>query len=278
MTTPDNIQRSPAPDPMLIRPAAASSAMAAIERAHRKGKADDGCPMPEVEPCEDDCPEEIEAGVGRLAVVKISGVLARNVSGYEWLGLCDYADVAEEICEAEDDSNVSGIVLVIDSPGGEVIGCAELADAIAACEKPVLAFSEGLMCSAAYWIASAASMVATTKSARSGSIGAYVAIADISAMYAAMGVTMEVFASGAQKGAGYPGTSLTDEQRAEIAATIERIASGFQSFVSENRPAVDTVLFDGRDVDGAQAVEMGISDLVAANLDDAVEAFTALYL
>ena len=60
--------------------------------------------------------------------------------------------------EAMADASVDRIILDVDSPGGSVYGISELSRKIhgARGKKPIIAVSNSLMASAAYWIASAA--------------------------------------------------------------------------------------------------------------------------
>ena len=55
-------------------------------------------------------------------------------------------------------------------------------------EKPVYAFSSGLMCSAAYWVASQAQAIYVTPSARVGSIGVVQPVVDESEALRSQGV------------------------------------------------------------------------------------------
>lgn len=56
----------------------------------------------------------------------------------------------------EGNDNIMGVVLDIDSGGGQASGTSEFAEFIANYSKPVVAYTNGMICSAAYWIASAA--------------------------------------------------------------------------------------------------------------------------
>jgi ClpP class serine protease len=74
---------------------------------------------------------------------------------------------------AIDDSSVRAILLNIDSPGGQVEGISDLAEAIrsASSKKPIHAFSDGTMASAAYWLGSAAKRITVSDTALVGSLG-----------------------------------------------------------------------------------------------------------
>ena len=84
----------------------------------------------------------------------------------------------------ESDPNCKGVVLDIDSGGGQVSGTPEFHDFIKNYSKPVVSYTDGLMCSAAYYIGSAASHIVANKRADSiGSIGAMTSFVDMKGFY-----------------------------------------------------------------------------------------------
>lgn len=96
----------------------------------------------------------------------------------------------------DNNPNVLGSILVIDSPGGEGSGARLMNDSIKTAKKPVIGFIDDLAASAGYYIASACdSVIANNSQALVGSIGTYITIADYSAYYEQMGIkTLEVYA------------------------------------------------------------------------------------
>jgi ClpP class serine protease len=127
----------------------------------------------DVDPEKPDCLNPIYTVEDGVAVILIRGVIVRECSAIEaqWFGLCSSSRISEAIEAAEADPAISGILLDIDSPGGECCGTPECADVVAACRKPVAAWSGGLMASAAYWIGSHSKYVTASRSASVGSIG-----------------------------------------------------------------------------------------------------------
>jgi capsid assembly protease len=67
--------------------------------------------------------------VERIAVVSVIGTLVSR-SGYlaTTSGLVSYADIGDAIAAAMDDPTVRGVVLDVDSPGGEVGGLFDLVE------------------------------------------------------------------------------------------------------------------------------------------------------
>lgn len=111
-----------------------------------------------------------------IAIIHVDGALSyRSDFMSYWFGEDTYNSIeaAFDKCMADDD--VKGILFDINSPGGEVGGCADLADKIfnARGTKPygIVARTGGMMCSAAYWLGSSCEKVYTASNGTLGSIG-----------------------------------------------------------------------------------------------------------
>jgi signal peptide peptidase SppA len=204
--------------------------------------------------------------VDGVAVVPLYGVIGRRVSALEQSsGVSDVGAFANAVQAAANDQQARAIVLDIDSPGGTVGGVQAAADAVRAANavKPVIAHSGDLMASAAYWIGAAAGAVYADETAVIGSIGVYAAVLDSSRAMEMQGLKSEVFASGPYKGAGMPGTSLTDEQRQNIQARVDALAGVFKADVRRGRPAVADDAMQGQTMLAGQALTAGLIDSVA---------------
>ncbi len=107
-----------------------------------------------------------------VAVVPISGVLVHG-DAYSWWGQTSYGSIRASLEQAATDAEVRAIVLHVDSPGGEVSGCFDLADRIFAMRdvKPIAALVDEYACSAAYALASSAEQILAPRTAVIGSIG-----------------------------------------------------------------------------------------------------------
>lgn len=206
-----------------------------------------------------------------VAVIKARGVLALNVDG--WFGCCDLQDLAEEIEEADADANVTAIIVEMDSPGGTVNGTPEAAERIARINKPLMVWTEGELCSAAYWISASADKIFAAPSSVVGSIGCVLAFYDYSQMLGQVGVEVKVFRSGELKAAGYPGTSLSESEAAYFQQTVAEVGNDFASWVTSYREDFDLNLLDGRAVSGKQAATLGLTDGVFVTKEEAIKAF-----
>lgn len=112
---------------------------------------------------------------GSTAILPVTGAITRYANFFQAMSgggaVVEY--LAKDFQTALDDPSITGVMLSIDSPGGEANGIAEFADQIfqARDTKPVWAYVSDLGASAAYWLASAAERVMIAETAALGSIG-----------------------------------------------------------------------------------------------------------
>lgn len=200
----------------------------------------------------------------RIAHVSITGVMTKRGSSLSDAGSTVAARRA--ITQAADDPKVDGIMLHIESPGGSVAGTAELGDAIHAAreQKPVVAYIEDIGASAAYWAASQAGHVFANRSAEVGSIGVFMVVADQSRFADDMGVKVHVIKAGEFKGAGTPGTEITEAQLAEFQRRIDTTFDQFVEVIDRGRAGLNEEqireLADGRVHSAPAAVDRGLID------------------
>ena len=111
-----------------------------------------------------------------IAVIHVDGPLSyRSDLWTAIFGMDTYDSIRESFEKCLADESVKGIIFDINSPGGEVGGCADLAEKIfkarGSKEYGIVARTGGIMCSAAYWIGSACEKVYTASNGTLGSIG-----------------------------------------------------------------------------------------------------------
>jgi signal peptide peptidase SppA len=201
-----------------------------------------------------------------IGVVAIEGPILRKPDLFAriFFGATGSEDIGAALREAAGRDDIKAVFLHIDSPGGTVAGTPELADAVAALDKkkPVYAFSSGLMCSAAYWVASQARAIYATPSAQVGSIGVVQAVIDNSAALDKAGIKVEVFSVGKYKAMGAPGTPLTDDQRELISSNLAEIAGEFHAAVLAKGRAIPAEAMEGQTFSGKQAQRQNLAGMV----------------
>ena len=216
--------------------------------------------------------------IGGVARIPIYGVIAKRASMVNRISQPEGTsteEVAKNFKAALKDESVKSIALDIDSPGGSVDGVSELSDLIynAKRKKEVVAYASGQMCSAAYWIGSAANKIYATKSTEVGSIGVYAVMTDWSVANHNEGVKREVVKAGKYKAAGHPDKPMTQEDRAVVQDGVDQYFKLFTDAVSRNRgmnaQAVEQVA-TGRTFIGSQALDAGLIDGIA-EIDSVLE-------
>lgn len=210
---------------------------------------------------------EIRDGV---AVIPIYGVLDKRANLFTKIsGGTSTQLLQRDIRQALDDPQVDAILLDIDSPGGAVDGTKELADFIfeSRGRKPIIAFANGMMASAAYWIGSAADRIIANDTAMVGSIGVALTHYDRSERDAQQGIKRTMIYAGKYKRVASDEKPLSEEGQEYLQGIVDEYYSIFVKAVAENR-GTDTEqvlesMADGREFIGRQARKAGLVDDIA---------------
>lgn len=203
-----------------------------------------------------------------IATIPVRGVLTKAFSWWNyWLGWSAYDQLAHDVEAALKNPDVRGIILGIDSPGGQVDGLAELASLIydarrALGAKPIIAHVDGMAASAAYWLASAAERVVLTPTAMAGSIGVVFSFVDWSGAWEQLGVrTKEIISTQSPRKLPDP---FEPEGQAQIQVHADAIAEVFLAAVATQRGTTRDIVaaqFGQGDVFvGQAAIDAGLAD------------------
>jgi len=206
------------------------------------------------------------------AIIPIHGVISKESSAFSrvFYGGTSTLEIKKAIAEAQKDSDVSKIILHIDSPGGTVDGTQEAARAVyqARGEKEIIAFTDGLMASAAYWIGSAADKVIISgDTAEVGSIGVISTHVEYSEMDKYLGIKVTEIKAGKYKAAYSSNKPLGAEEKEYLQDQVNFLYTIFINDVATFRgEKPETVLNDmaeGKIFIGQQAIEAGLVDGVS---------------
>ena len=212
---------------------------------------------------------QIHSGV---AVIPVSGVIAKRMNMMSQIsGGASTQLIERDIKAALADPNVNSILLHIDSPGGTVDGTQTLADTVRAAreQKPVLAFADGMMASAAYWIGSAASeIVSASDTTQIGSIGVVTTHRDISKAEESAGIKTTEISAGKYKRLASQYAPLSAEGADLLQGQVDQLYTIFVDAVATNRNTTpDQVLADmadGRVFLSREAMQRGMIDRIAS--------------
>lgn len=210
-------------------------------------------------------PYNVKAGI---LTIPVEGAL---ISGfpYTFYGiLTGYEYIQRAFDRGMDDPEVKGVVLKINSPGGEVSGNFDMVDRMFARrgEKPVAAIASEHAYSAAYSIASVADEIYVARTGGVGSIGVVTSHVDVSAMMAEAGYKITFIYAGDHKVDGNPYEALAPEVKARIQARVDYLYNVFVSTVARNRGVSEQSVRDTQALTfGAdEAIEKGLADKVAS--------------
>jgi signal peptide peptidase SppA len=232
--------------------------------------------------------EEIQARIGEpqpaaaakrgaVAVVPIRGVIAHRMGSMDdTSGGTSTERVASMFRQVLADEQIGTIVFDVDSPGGTVQGCQELAAEIFAArgQKRMIAVANSTMASAAYWIGCQADEVVAIPSAISvGSIGVFTVHEDLSKALEQEGVNVSLISAGKYKVEGNPFEPLSDEAKAVLQAKVDATYSQFVKDVARARGVspsdVRNGFGEGRALGAAGAKAAGLVDRIAT-MDDTI--------
>lgn len=204
-----------------------------------------------------------------VAVINISGPIMKEDN----CGDPGTKTYTEMLAQAQASPNITGVVLVVDSPGGTVAGTQAFADQIKAFNKPVVTLAEDLMASAAYWIGSSADYVyLQSGTTRVGSIGTMISFADMQPAWEAQGIKFhEIYATDSTQ----KNKDFADARKGNYDAikknTLDPLNNEFVAAVKENRGnklnAATTL--NGQVYVGQAAINNGLADAFGT-LQDAV--------
>lgn len=215
----------------------------------------------------------------RLAVLEVNGTLLNRAGGMDALsGLASYEELRADFKQAVADSSVAGVMLRIDSCGGEVNGLEGLAETIysARADKPIWCAVDDVAFSAAYWIASACERIFVSGTGMVGSVGVIAMHADQSGFDAKMGVKFTTIYAGAKKNDLNPHEPISDGAQKRIKADVNELYDKFAGAVARNRSmTTEAVKATEADVYRGQAcIDAGLADQLG-DFDFAMEALAA---
>lgn len=228
----------------------------------------------EVAARENESPQAVAARLGRdlnnsyvsqerdgVAILPVVGPLFRYANLFTAVsGASSYEILAKDFTSALENPDIKGIVLDIDSPGGEVNGCAEFANMIYEARgiKPIIAYASGDAASGAYWIASACDQIIVSETSALGSIGV---VAVYKSRDEQTAQATEIVSSQS------PNKRLdpeSDEGRSRLQSRIDTMAQVFIENVARNRgvdpPKVIKDFGAGDVMIGKKAVQSGLAD------------------
>jgi signal peptide peptidase SppA len=212
--------------------------------------------------------------VGNVGVIPVKGPLINADIPDRWasmFGVTTYPGIRRAAIEALTDDTITDIVLDVASGGGAVSGVVETAELLAKINdehKPIYAYGDSMVASAAYWLAASAQKIKVSKATTVGSIGVISTHMEYSKQLKDEGVNATVFRAGKYKALGQPVEPLTDAAREQIQARLDATYTIFVEHVAARRgvdySAADQRMGQGKEFFGQAAVAVGLVDGVGS--------------
>lgn len=212
--------------------------------------------------------------VGNVGVIPVKGPLINADIPDRWasmFGVTTYPGIRRAAIEALTDDTITDIVLDVASGGGAVSGVVETAELLAKINdqhKPIHAYGDSMVASAAYWLAASAQKIKVSKATTVGSIGVISTHMEYSKQLKDEGVNATVFRAGKYKALGQPVEPLTDAAREQIQARLDATYTIFVEHVAARRgvdySAADQRMGQGKEFFGQAAVAVGLVDGVGS--------------
>ncbi|EKN4959481.1 S49 family peptidase [Salmonella enterica] len=217
--------------------------------------------------------------VSGIAVLPVSGTLVHKLGGMRpFSGMTGYDGITARLQQAMDDPDVKGVLLDIDSPGGQGAGAFDCADMIYRLgeQKPIWALANDLSCSAAMLLASACQRRLVTQTSRIGSIGVVMAHTSYAGKLEQEGIDITLIYSGSHK-VDLNGTrELPESVRMDYQQRMNDARLMFAEKVAQYTGlSVDAVMATEAAIyDGQAGIDVGLADEMI-NAADAVTVMAA---
>ncbi|HHR5902694.1 TPA: S49 family peptidase [Providencia alcalifaciens] len=214
-----------------------------------------------------------------IAILPVSGTLVHKLGGMRpFSGMTGYDGITARLQQAIADPDVKGILLDIDSPGGEANGAFDCADMIYRLrdKKPIWALANEQACSAAMLIAAACHKRLVTQTAHIGSIGVIMAHTNYAQQLEKQGIEITLVYSGAHKADLSRTKPLSEDVLSQCQREMDSVRTLFAEKVAMYTGlSIDAVLAtEAATYRGQAGIDIGLADEMV-NASDAVLVMTA---
>jgi protease-4 len=170
--------------------------------------------------------------------------------------------------EWEANDNIIGVVIDIDCPGGQVSGLAEFAKFLNNYSKPLVAYTDGMIASAAFYIAAACKggIVSNEHADFIGSIGTMLHYVDLDSYLREQGVTVEdIYATGSsRKNEETRAMKKDGNQNLIVTKILDPYRDQFVSDMNAYRPGMNQEVFEGAIYKIPESLTLGLIDQIGS--------------
>jgi protease-4 len=207
---------------------------------------------------------------GAVQIIRVNYPIAK----YDLCGSPGTQSLQQIIQSCNSDSTIKSMVIWYDSPGGQVDGTEALANIIKSSSKPIISYSDCMMCSAAYWLGCSGSEIIVHGSndglnAIVGSIGTMSYWEDMSGKYEKDGIKVHtVFASKSKDkwAEQYKRNSGDEDAYDNLISELDGLNNTFLSAVRKNREGKLRLdkedVLTGKTYNAKDALQYGLIDKI----------------
>ncbi len=204
----------------------------------------------------------------KIALIYLRGMISSAEPGA--IGESMVEDLKLQFQQAATDDKVKGVVLYVDSPGGEVTASDMIYDAVRKlrdeAKKPVVVYMGSLAASGGYYIACGGSHLMANETTLTGSIGVIMQTLNYQQLMDKVGVSTVTFKSGKFKDLLSGSRQLTEEEKEYVQGMVMQTYDKFVGIVARERKINEATLrngvADGRVLSGKDALANKLIDAV----------------
>jgi len=206
----------------------------------------------------------------KILILDVSGIIGSSLRpGFLQREGDLLSQVYYRLEKASEDKMVKGVILRLDTPGGEVTASDILYNEIIKFKErtgiPVVALTMGLAASGGYYIASACDYIIAHPSTITGSIGVISIFPNLQELFTKIGIKVNVIKSGKMKDSGSTFRELTEEEKAVFQGIVDEFYHKFLDVVYERRKNYLSLeelkkIADGRVYTAQQAYNLKLID------------------
>lgn len=210
---------------------------------------------------------EVESGVSdgvcNIAVLPVEGAIL-PFHGLGDFDLIVTPEMVESFMAAvEDESDIEGVLVEINSPGGTPVASERIAERFRTSPLPVVGLIGDVGASGGYLVAAATDYLIASPMSDVGGIGVNMSYVEESEKNEEEGLTYVQLTTGKFKDIGSPDRPITDEERELLLADLQIVHDEFVDIVTRyrgmERSAIEA-LADGSSMPGARAITTGLID------------------
>ena len=213
----------------------------------------------------------------KIAIIHVEGAIVTGNIGFNTAGS---GGIVKNINKARDDKNVQGIILRVNSPGGDVYASSMITNALEEFQstgRPVITSMGDIAASGGVWVTTTSEEIWAEETTLTGSIGVYSIIQDISPLEKWAGFNNDGV-SMTKAGDIYDlSRGMNENLSKQFRENTENIYKNFVTKVANNRNLDFSEVLDfagGRIWRGDTALELGLVDKLGS-LDDAIDSMVS---